>query len=303
MTARIGDTIGKKYRIERLLGEGGMSSVWFARDLVLGRAVVLKLLHDEAGKARLLLEGQALARLRGEHVARVLDAEMKPEGANFLVLEYIEGKDLGTLVKERGQLPIELALKCTIQLCHGIAEAHAIGIIHRDIKPSNVILTTLLDGRLGIKIIDFGISKLADCKGDLTHENAILGSPYYMSPEQMRGAARADARSDIWSIGATLFVLLTGQYPYRGANVLEICAAILTTEAASPRLLRADISPVLDEVVRRCLARDPSERYLNVLQLAQALARCKSKGLGAQSYWLPPVVSACDRQALLSVAI
>jgi serine/threonine-protein kinase len=277
MTFEVGATVSEKYRIERKLGHGGMGSIWQARHLLLERSVALKVLHPELSEPkvsveRLIREGRALAQLRGDHIARVIDVEVSNSGLCFLVLEYLEGCDLGTLVRETGPLAVSTAIEYVVEVCKALAEAHAKGIVHRDIKPSNLILTTLPTGRCGIKVIDFGISKETFQCGELTRSGAILGSPGYMAPEQIRAAGTVDARSDIWSLGVTLFELLTGERPYNGSSALEICAAILESSPKSIRTLRSGVPNHIDAVVRRCLELNPANRFSSVRELAISLA-------------------------------
>lgn len=278
MSFDIGATVAGKYRIERVLGQGGMGTVILAQHLLLDRPVALKLLRPEvteqpAAAERLLREGRALARLRGTHIARVLDVEAPEQGPCFLVLEYLEGEDLGALLQRSGPLPLNLALSYLLQAAEALAEAHRHGIVHRDIKPSNLFLTPLPDGSRGIKVIDFGISKDTDSNATLTQSRAMLGSPCYMAPEQMRAGANVDAAADIWSLGVVLYELLTGKLPHEGSSMLEICASILESEPKSPKALRPEIPDAIDAAVKKCLARDPEARFATVNDFAAAIAQ------------------------------
>jgi serine/threonine protein kinase len=285
MSFEVGTTLAGKYEIERVLGQGGMGTVLLATHKLLDRSVAIKILRADAfehplATERLLREGRALARLRSKHIARVLDVEAPAQGPCFLVLEYLEGEDLGALLGRSGPLPISVAIRYVLEACAALSEAHAQGIVHRDIKPSNLFLTTLDDGSSGIKVIDFGISKQAAQSSAITQSKAIIGSPFYMAPEQMRVGGSADARSDIWSLGVVLFELLTAKLPYVGDTVLEICASILESDPPSVLSHRRGVPIVLDEAVRRCLARDPAGRYGSVHELAQAIA--PSAGFSAE---------------------
>lgn len=277
MSFEIGSIVSGKYEIQRVLGQGGMGTVFLAKHLLLDRSVAIKLLHTDTGdhpaaSERLLREGRALARLRGEHIARVLDVEAPIEGPCFLVLEYLEGEDLGAIIRRDQRIAVALATGYVIETCEALAEAHAQGIIHRDIKPSNLFLTTLLDGSRGIKVIDFGISRQVDQAMALTQSRSILGSPCYMAPEQMRANGKIDHRCDIWALGVVLYEMLTGQLPHQGNSMLELCASILESPPKSPMALRPDVPASVDAVVRRCLARDPEQRFETVEALARALA-------------------------------
>ena len=233
---------------------------------------------DTGTVARFLREARAAVRMKGEHVTRVLDVASLPSGLPYIVMEHLEGADLASVVETKGWLPISLAVDYVLQTCEALAEAHALGIVHRDIKPSNLFLTTRADGSPCIKVLDFGISKaMATPDGrapelNLTQTQAILGSPQYMAPEQMRSSKRVDGRTDIWAIGATLHELLTGAPPFEAKSMPELFAMIL--EDAPPRLCerRPDVPPALEAVVARCLQKDPGKRFADVHELARALA-------------------------------
>ena len=277
MSFDIGAMVAGKYRIERVLGQGGMGTVFLATHTLLDRPVALKILHsypveDAAATERLLREGRALARLRGEHIARVLDVEASESGPCFLVLEYLEGEDLGAVIRRSGELPVDVAVTYIIEACEALAEAHAHGIVHRDIKPSNLFVSTLANGSRGIKVIDFGISKRVDQVSALTHSRSVVGSPCYMAPEQLRSSERIDSRCDIWSLGVVFYEMLTGRPPHTGNSVLELCASILESAPKSPRTLRPEVSQSIDAIVRKCLALDPDDRYATVEELARSIA-------------------------------
>jgi serine/threonine protein kinase len=276
---KIGDLLAKKYRVEKVIGEGGMGVVFAAQHLVLGQRVAVKVLHTKGVSGdviveRFMREAQAVARLQGEHVARVMDAGSLENGFPFLAMEYLEGCDLEELVKLDGPLRIEEAADCVLQALAAIAEAHAQGIIHRDLKPSNLFLSVRPDGSNIVKILDFGISKQSSTSAldkELTG-HAVLGTPTYMAPEQLRNASTVDSRADLWSLGVVLYVLLCGEVPFDGEGVGEIFAAILETEAPRVRLKRPDVPEGLDEIVARCLTRKIDDRWEDAAELARALA-------------------------------
>jgi serine/threonine-protein kinase len=275
---RAGGVVSGKFRVERVLGEGGMGIVVAATHLQLEEPVALKFLRAEAvaeseALTRFFREAKAAAKLKSEHVARVLDVAVTDEGSPYIVMEYLEGKDLSRTIQANGPLAVENAAEYVIQACEGLAEAHARGIVHRDIKPENLFLVDRADGWKTVKILDFGISKIAMPAGmSNVSTRSIMGSPCYMSPEQLRSTASVDHRTDIWSLGATLFELLSGKTAYDGARTLpELVTAIL--ENPPPRL--ADLVPAapaaLTAIIARCLEKDRERRFPNAAELAVAL--------------------------------
>jgi eukaryotic-like serine/threonine-protein kinase len=273
-----GQLIGGRYLIGSIIGEGGMGVVCSATHVGLGTQVAVKLIRsdqqsDSASVERFLNEARTAASLKGEHIARVYDVGQLESGEPYLVMEQLEGVGLDSFIAERGPLSQGEAIDIVLQACEGLAEAHAVALVHRDIKPANLFLARRPDGELTLKILDFGISKrLVDSalKG-LTEPGRSLGSPSYMSPEQMLDASLVDQRADVWSLGILLFELLTKQCPFGGASVPQVCAAVLTALAPVPSEQRSDIDAGLDAVVLRCLAKDPNDRYSSVAALAEAL--------------------------------
>ncbi len=273
----VGDTLAGKYLVERILGAGGMGVVVAAKHLQLGERVAIKFLLPDALNhpevtARFEQEGQTAAKVRSEHVARIHDVGTLDNGAPFIVMEYLEGRDLAALIDERGGIPLEEAALYLLQICEALAEAHSMGIVHRDLKPGNLILTRRKDGRAAVKLIDFGISKLMAPAVDrqMTLPAVMMGSPLYMAPEQMTSARDVDHRSDIWSLGAIFYQLLTGRPPYDGKSVSQVYDLIML---GPPRV--RDVLPNIPEgvevIIRRCLRKEPNERYDNVGELATAL--------------------------------
>jgi len=270
---------GGKYRVNRLLGEGGMGWVVVATHLQLEQRVALKFMRSAKNPeavARFLREARAAARIQSEHVARVSDVGTLENGSPYLVMEYLEGEDLSELIDAKGALPEFLAVDYAMQACEGLAEAHAAGIIHRDLKPANLFLARRTDGSVRVKLLDFGISKLSPAPGsqpeiNMTSTQALMGSPLYMAPEQMRSSRSVDRRADIWSMGTIIYEMLTGHSPFEGETLPEVCARILSDPAASMLSLQPDLAPELDTVVLRCLEKNPDRRYPDVAALAQAL--------------------------------
>ncbi len=278
---REGDVVAGKYRVERILGAGGMGVVVAARHIQLDEKVALKFLHAEAlgdqdAVARFIREARAAVKIRSEHVARVLDVGTLESGAPYIAMEYLEGGDLAGWIKQRGPLPLEQAVEFVLQACVAVADAHVLGIIHRDLKPANLFCVRRSDGQFLIKVLDFGISKLTDIGGSasvmaMTKTSALMGSPLYMSPEQMRSAKDVDPGTDIWALGIILFELMTGRPPFFGGSVTELAIKVANDPPASLRSFRPDLPPGLEAVVFKCLEKNRRNRHSNVGELALAL--------------------------------
>jgi hypothetical protein len=276
---QVGDLLASKYRVERVLGHGGMGVVVAARHETLGFPVALKFmlprtLNDVARGEGFLRKARAAGRLRSEHVARVMDYGTLDDGAPYIVMEFLEGSDLQVLLDKQGPLASHEAVGYVLQACKAMEEAHAQGIVHRDLKPQNLFLTRRPDGTALVKVLDFGISKLVepDVSLSVTSSSAMMGSPLYMSPEQVRSAKNVDARADIYSLGVILYQLLTGQVPIPAETMGELFEALFTRPTKPPRSHRPDLAPALDAVIMRCLAKTPDERYATAGELAAALA-------------------------------
>jgi tRNA A-37 threonylcarbamoyl transferase component Bud32 len=258
-----------------------MATVVAATHLGLGRKVALKfmrpgVLDDAEATGRFLREARAAATLRSEHVAQVMDVEVDSDsGLPYIVMEYLEGRDLGSVLKTQGVPPVADTVDYLLQACEGLAEAHAKGIVHRDLKPANIFLTRGPDGAPLVKVLDFGISKLNEAAQSgifqLTQPRSTIGSPQYMSPEQMIASPDVDARADIWALGVMLYELLAGRPPFVAATFVELCLEV--TNTAHPPLQRRvpGLAPGLVAVVDRCLQKRPAARFANLAALAAAL--------------------------------
>ncbi len=274
-----GDIIKGKYRVERVLGEGGMGVVVAAHHLALDQRVAIKLLHpallaEPELVARFAREARAASKIESDHVARVTDVDALDDGTPFMVMEYLEGLDL-SIVRKRGQgLPVPAAVGYVIEACEAIGEAHRRGIVHRDVKPANLFLAEKSDGRTRVKVLDFGISKVGGGEGGagrVTGVGVVIGSAEYMSPEQMIAARDVDAGTDIWALGVTLYELLTAQAPFAGDTIPQICARVMAAEPAPPSTIAPEIPAGLDAVILRCLAKDRAQRYGSIAELRDAL--------------------------------
>jgi serine/threonine-protein kinase len=272
-----GQLFAGKYRIERLIGVGGMGAVFEAHHMHLDQRVAIKLLlpqcaNDGALVQRFVREGRAAVKIPSDHVARVHDVGTLPDGTPFMVMELLHGADLQGVLDERGPLPIPLAVDFMLQTCEALAHAHAMGIVHRDLKPPNLFVSGTRTSPT-IKLLDFGISKLPT--GDdlsMTKTSAVMGSPMYMAPEQMRSARRVDARADIWGLGILLYTMLTGRPPFESDSMPELCAMIVQDETPSLVQRRAGVPPELARAVERCLEKEPANRFGSVVELARAIA-------------------------------
>jgi eukaryotic-like serine/threonine-protein kinase len=277
-----GQVLAGKYRVERVLGSGGMGVVVAAWHLELEQRVAVKFLHplamERADTAeRFRREARSAAKIRSEHVARVIDVGIMEGGIPYMVMEYLEGHDVADEMAKVGMLPIEDAVDFVLQAIEALAEAHAAGIVHRDLKPANLFIAKRADGTRIVKVLDFGISKSllggSASELSLTRTSVLIGSPLYMSPEQMRSARDVDTRTDVWSLGVILYEMITGRPPYTGDSIPALCASLLNDVPLSMRALRADVPPELEEIIRHCLAKDRVDRYGTVSELARALAQ------------------------------
>lgn len=273
-----GDVIAGRYRLETLIGEGGMGLVFRAQHLILDQPIALKLVRSGIASrpgvvARFLDEARAIARLKSPHVVHVFDSGTAEDGTPYMALELLHGWDLHTVVEQDGPLPFDLAARYVMQACHAVAEAHSLGIIHRDLKPENLFLHRGEDGQEIIKVLDFGVSKHLRRSDGRSHtiQGETVGSPHYMAPEQM-AAKDVDERSDIWSLGVVLFELVTGRFPFEGNSFAEVYGALLAGDAEPLSCFHSAVPPGFEAIVNRCLRKNAVERYRSVAELAEALS-------------------------------
>ncbi len=267
-----GQVIAGKFRVERVLGAGGMGLVVVARHLQLDQTVALKFLHDAIALdaelvERLLREARASAKLKSEHVCRVMDVGTLDTGTPYIVMELLEGMDLAAVL-DRELLAPAVAAEYVLQACVAIAEAHHAGIVHRDLKPSNLFVTERLDGTPLVKVLDFGIAKAGGAADfQITRTQAVMGTPGYMSPEQLRSSKDVDARTDIWSLGAILYEAVSGKLPFRSDSITE-----LAVKASMDPFDPIAAPPAYLAVIARCLEKAAGRRYQTVAELARDLA-------------------------------
>src|SRR4051812_8768955 len=274
-----GDVIGGKYRIVRLIGDGGMGTVYEAYHEVLETSVALKFLHSELAKraglgSRFLQEARVSARIRSAHVTHVTDVDQTADGSPYLVMELLHGETLQTAMDRRGKLPVEQAVDFALQILSGLESAHAIGVVHRDLKPDNVFIVPATGGPL-LKLIDFGIAKLrasTEFQKGLTRAGVIMGTPEYMAPEQLFAAENVDHRADLYSLGVILFEMLSGRRPADGDDVEAIVSSVVSGNVRHLGNLEPGLAPGLIAIVERALKPDRDARFSSALEMRLALA-------------------------------
>ncbi len=288
----LGLVLGGTYRIVRNLGRGGMGRLYEAQHARLDRRFAIKVLHEAQSQSRDATlrfdrEARVLSRIRSDHVLDVIDVLRTPDGRAAIVTARLDGEDLKARLDRVGQLSVREALPIARQICRGLAAAHAQGVIHRDLKPSNLFLESGADGRATVKILDFGVAKLAG-DPELTRTGAVVGTPAYMAPEQARGSADVDERADLYAVGAVLYRMLTGRPPYSGDEPAALLSSLLHESPRRPRAIDRSIPVGLEAVIQRAMAREPDERPDDALTLEQELAAFDPGGEIAGASWEPP---------------
>jgi eukaryotic-like serine/threonine-protein kinase len=271
-----GVVIAGKYRLERSLARGGMGAVWLGRHLELGTSVAVKFIDavhaaSESARSRFKREAKAAAQLNTPHVVKVYDYGVE-DGTPYLVMELLEGEDLGTRLKRAGRLSLAATATLLTPVCKALHRAHEIGLVHRDLKPANIFIARQDDDEV-VKVLDFGIAKWtdADDTGHATQPGSMLGSPLYMSPEQARSLKDLDHRSDLWSLGVVAFRAMTGRLPFEGASLPAVIMAICAEPIPLPSQFVPDLGPDVDGFFARALARDPAQRFQSAREFAVSL--------------------------------
>ena len=283
-----GDLVGNKYRVARLIGDGGMGVVFEARHEVLGSAVALKFLHSELARrpglaSRFLQEAKVSASIQSPHVTRVTDVDSTADGLPYMVMELLIGESLQQLLDRRRKLPVEQAVDFAVQIASGLEAAHALGVVHRDLKPDNVFITPSPGGPL-LKLLDFGIAKLRESseyneyKKGLTRPGAIMGTPEYMAPEQLYAADRVDHRADLYSLGAILYEMLTGERPANGDDAQQIVGQVIAGKVKPITEHDPSLPEGLAQAVHRALQPDKALRFASAADLRHALAPFVARG-------------------------
>ncbi|MFO0593230.1 MAG: protein kinase [Polyangiaceae bacterium] len=275
----VGRAIGK-YTLARVIGRGGMGIVYEAQNTSIGKRVAIKLVSSELAKnkdavKRFQREAQAASAVESAHIVDIFDAGVSDEGVPYIVMELLRGEDLGHRIRRLGRLELEDALHVTVQILRGLARAHAAGIVHRDLKPDNVFLVDRDDDDSFVKVLDFGISKVAR-HGEapvqtLTKQGTVLGTPFYMSPEQAQGLPDTDGRADLWSTGAILYECLTGRAPHTGGSYEAVIVSICSKDAPDVRMHNPAVPETIAKVISKALARDRDERFATAREMSDAL--------------------------------
>ena len=282
MSLEVGQLLDRKYKIIRLVGQGGMGAVYEGEHTLIGRKVAVKVLHPHAAEkaevvTRFEREAQAAGRIGNDHILEVLDVGSLPDGSRYLVCEFLDGETLAERLERHGTLSPGDVLPIARQLLTGLQAAHAAGVVHRDLKPDNIFLLHHKAGWTDfVKIIDFGISKFQPLGGDaggmrMTATGVVMGTPYYLSPEQARGTREADHRSDIYTVGVILYEAVTGSLPFEAANFNDLLFKIVLETPRTPKERLPNLDQKFSDIIMKAMARDPAERFSSASEFVAAL--------------------------------
>jgi serine/threonine protein kinase len=292
-----GTVVAGKYRVERILGRGAMGSVWFATHTSLGHGVAIKFIHPDLARSaqarrRFDTEAKAAAKLKSRHVAQVYDHGVSETEQPYIVMEFLEGQSLESVIDARGALPVAEVITVIEQAARALETAHRAGVVHRDLKPDNVMLATDPEAKpfgYTVKLVDFGIAKVvtdeATGGGGATHAGAVVGTPHYMSPEALTGSAPVGPRSDVWSLGACAFKAMVGKVPFDGDAIGDIVIKVCVSPLPVPSSERAGIPSGFDVWFATACHRDPTQRFASALQAREALSRLDELALrGSEAF-------------------
>jgi serine/threonine protein kinase len=307
MLLEAGQVIDDKYRLVRLIGTGGMGAVYEGENILIRRRVAIKVLNaDSAGNEdvirRFVREAQAAGEIGNDHILEVLDLGSLPSGDRYMVMEYLDGETLAARIERHGRLTPGQLAPLARQFLTALASAHAAGIIHRDLKPENIFILRTKAGRADfVKLIDFGISKFSrpfkEGEHRMTRADAIFGTPCYMSPEQARGAAEADVRSDIYSCGVIMYEAVTGKLPFDGDSFNDLMFKIALSDAPSPLTILPSLDPDFAWIINRAIARDPNSRFASVQEFAEKLDEWMRRNALTETLAQPPPTDAFPPRA------
>jgi serine/threonine-protein kinase len=309
----VGTMIQGKYRIVRLCGRGGMGSVYEAQNVSIGKHVALKFIDPLAASnadavQRFLREAQAASAAESLHIVQVFDVGELPQGTPFIVMELLRGENVAQRLSRMGRLPLSEAVHIAVHTLRGLRRAHERGIVHRDLKPENIFLVETDDDPIFGKLVDFGVSKILRREtdelqpGTLTREGVVLGTPYYMAPEQAQGMPDLDARVDLWAVGAILYECLTGQRPFPGKTYEQVIVAICTTEVPDVRAVVPSVPLRIAEMIRRAMSRDREQRVRSAEEFLEGLREAAPELVSANPSYDPGLARTLERTPLEPMA-